>query len=152
MRLDRGLDVMLQRPIFRIGNISDTQQSFHLHPALIGDCNVAVFFIDDEIAGVLRRFARSAFDFLALLQFRDDAIDLVVLVGGFLAGAGNDQRGSGFVDQDRVDFVDDGKIVSALHTFANVELHVVAQVVETEFVVGAVGNVGGVSGTALFVI
>ena len=40
----------------------------------------------------------------------------------------------------------------ALHAIVQVELHVVAQIVEPEFVVGAVGHVGGVSGAALLVI
>ena len=73
----------------------------------------------------------------------------VVLVGRFLAGAGNDQRGAGFVDQDGIDFVDDGEVVPALHAIVQVELHVVAQVVEAEFVVGAVGDVGSIGFAAL---
>ena len=40
----------------------------------------------------------------------------------------------------------------ALHAIMQVELHVVAQIVETEFVVGAVSHVSGVCGAALLVI
>ena len=40
----------------------------------------------------------------------------------------------------------------ALHAVVSVELHVVAQVVEAEFVVGAVGDVGGVGFAALLVV
>ena len=42
-------------------------------------------------------------------------VDAVILVGGFLGRAGNDQRGARFVDQDRVHFVDHGEVVAALH-------------------------------------
>jgi hypothetical protein len=59
--------------------------------------------------------------------------------------AGNDQRGAGFIDQDRIDFIDDREVEVALHAVAGFEHHVVAQVIETEFVVGAVGDVGGIS-------
>jgi hypothetical protein len=37
-------------------------------------------------------------------------IDLVVQVGVVLGLAGDDQRGTRFVDQDRVHFVDDGEV------------------------------------------
>ena len=65
------------------------------------------------------------------------------------AGPGDDQRGAGLVDQDRVDLVDDGEVVAALHHVLDRVRHVVAQVVEAELVVGAVGDVGGVGGAPL---
>ena len=52
----------------------------------------------------------------------------------------------------RVDFVDDGVVVTALHVVREVELHVVAQVVEPELVVGAVGDVAGVGDLAFLVV
>ena len=96
---------------------------------------------------------------------RDDRllllVDLVVLVAGQRAGDGgelvvelrrlvgraaDDQRRAGLVDEDGVDLVDDGEDVAALgHVLAGAG-HVVAQVVEAELVVGAVGDVGGVGG------
>ena len=74
-------------------------------------------------------------------ELRDDAIDLVVEVGRFLGRTGNDERRPRFVDEDAVDFVHDGELVSALDVLREVELHVVAQVVEAELVVRAVGDV-----------
>ena len=68
---------------------------------------------------------------------------------GVLGRAGDDQRGAGLVDQDRIHLIDDGEVVAALHEVLAAERHVVAQVVETEFVVGAVGDVGPV-GEATF--
>ena len=53
----------------------------------------------------------------------------------------DDERGSGLVDQNRVDLVDDCVVVRALHPLFQRMHHVVAQVVEAEFVVGAVGDV-----------
>ncbi len=46
------------------------------------------------------------------------------------------------VDQDGIHFVDDGVLMAALDTVFQAELHVVAQVIEAELVVGAVGDVG----------
>ncbi len=59
-------------------------------------------------------------------------------------GAGDDERGAGLVDEDRVDLVHDRVVVAALHHVGRLPRHVVAQVVEAELVVRAVGDVGGV--------
>ena len=50
------------------------------------------------------------------------------------------------------DFVDDRKLVAALHHLRHVVFHVVAEIVEAELVVGAVGDVGGVGRAALVVV
>ena len=79
-----------------------------------------------------------------LLHQRREPGELGVPVGRAVGGAGDDQRRAGLVDQDGVDLVDDGERVAALHHIVDRVRHVVAQVVETELVVGAVGDVGGV--------
>ncbi len=143
---------MFQRPIFRVGNVADAQQLLDFFPAHVGDRAVAVLFVDHEVAGHDLRLARLRIDFFAPFQLGDDAIHLVILVGGFFAGARNNEGRPRFVDQDGIDFVDDGEVVHALHAIAQVELHVVAQVVESEFIVRAIGHIGGVGGAALDVI
>ncbi len=87
----------------------------------------------------------------AFFKLRDDLVGDGVLVGGLVGRAGDDERRTGLVDQDRVDLVDDAVVVPALDRLREVELHVVAQVIEAELVVGAVGDVGGVSCAALLV-
>ena len=101
------------------------------------------------------------------LEHRDGAlllVDLVVDVLGqgpgqlgelavppdlVLGGAADDQRGARLVDEDRVDLVDDRVVVGALHALLERARHVVAQVVEAELVVGAVGDVAVVGLAAL---
>jgi hypothetical protein len=87
-----------------------------------------------------------------LNELGDNFVDARVLVGGLFGRAGNDERGARFVDEDGVDFVDDTELVAALDALSEVVLHVVAEIVETEFVVGAVGEVGSVGGFALLVV
>ena len=77
-----------------------------------------------------------------LLQQRDDRVGLSVLVGALLGRPGDDERGARLVDQDGIDLVHDGEIQLALHAFVGLVGHVVAQVVEAELVVRAVGDVG----------
>ena len=111
--------------------------------------------------GVAQRFAQTRFDFgfagvgegdgaVALVDFHilfgfegaDDLRHDAVPVGGFAGRPGDDEGCAGFVDEDVVDFVDDGVGVAALDAVFQAHGHVVAQVVEAEFVVGAVGDVG----------
>src|SRR6202044_415365 len=66
-----------------------------------------------------------------------------------VGGPGDDQWGAGFVDQNRVDLVNNGEVVAALDAVFQRVGHVVAQVVEAEFIVGAVGDVGGVGDATL---
>ncbi len=77
-------------------------------------------------------------------EARHQASEQEVLVGRLLGLAADDQRRPGFVDQDVVDLVDDREEASALHPLVELGDHVVAEVVEAEFVVRAVGDVGRV--------
>ena len=72
------------------------------------------------------------------------SVDLRELRGVVFGGSGDDQRRTRLVDQDGVDFVDDAEVMAALHLLPFIPVHVVAQVVEAEFVVGAVGHVAAV--------
>ncbi len=93
---------MLQRPVFRIGNVPNTEQTFNLHPAFVSHRDIAVLFVHHKIAGKLRRFPGCDFEFFALLQLGNNAVDLVILVGRLFTGAGNNQRRAGFVNQDGI--------------------------------------------------
>ena len=77
-------------------------------------------------------------------EHRRDLVHLQVELGVVLGLPGNDQRRARFVDEDRIDFVDDCIVEAALHPLGGGVDHVVAQVVEAELVVGAVGDVGRV--------
>ena len=84
-------------------------------------------------------------------QLHDQRVDGVVHFRTVLERTGNDQRRARLVDQDRIDLVDDRVIVAALHHLGALVLHVVAQIVEAELVVGAVGDVAGIGRAALLV-
>ncbi len=48
---DRGFDVVLQVPVFGVGDVVDAQELFDGYPAFVGDADGAVFFIDHVVAG-----------------------------------------------------------------------------------------------------
>ena len=75
--------------------------------------------------------------------------ELAVPADLVLGGAADDQRGARLVDEDRVDLVDDREVVAALDALLQRARHVVAEVVEAELVVRAVGDVAAVGLAAL---
>ena len=78
-----------------------------------------------------------------LLDLRPERIEFLVFV--LESGPGNDQRSTGIVNQDRIDLIDNGVVMPALHQFLRRAAHIVAQVVEAELVVGSVSDIGQVS-------
>jgi hypothetical protein len=72
----------------------------------------------------------------------DQRLEAVVLVRGNRRRAADDQRGPGLVDEDRVDLVHNGKIMSALNLLLAAGGHaIVAEVIESELAVRSVGDV-----------
>ncbi len=117
------------------------QSGLHQQPldpchAVLGQVNLAGFLVEREIA--------RAFLFFLDIEIRHDSVDLDVQLGAFVGRTGDDQRCSGLVDQNGIDLVDDRKVLLALHLLLQRKGHVVAQIVESELVVGAVGDVAGV--------
>ena len=125
------------------------------HPAF-GQRHGLVLFVDDVVAGCFQCLPLFGFGVAlglgAGLQRRNDAIDFVVEIGRGFGRAGNDERRSRLVDEDAVDLVHDGEVMAPLDVLRQLELHVVAQVVEAELVVRAVGDVGRVGFLALGVV
>src|SRR3546814_15682479 len=62
-----------------------------------------------------------------------------------VGGSRNDERGARFVEQDRIDLVNDGEIEGALHHLPALIFHIVAQIIEAKFVIGRIRDVGGIS-------
>jgi len=120
VRFDSSLDVMLQGPVFWIGDVTDAEQLFYFFPTFIGDGDVAVLLVDNKILGVDLGLPGLRIDFFALFELGNDAIDLVILVGRLFAGARNDERGAGFVNQDGIHLVDDAEVMDTLHAIAQV--------------------------------
>ncbi len=89
---------------------------------------------------------------VGLFELRNVGVDGVVEIGTIVERAGNDERRTRLVDQDGVDLVDDGVGVPALDHVFQAILHVVAQIIEAEFIVGAVGDVAVVSLLALLIV
>ena len=125
------------------------QQLFHVQHPLVGEGDFLLFFIKFVVAALLKGLgvAVEAGKGVLLVVVTGLGILLTLDQGGcdfrstqylgrvVLALAADDQGGSGFVDENRVDFVDDAIVMLGLDFLLGRPLHVVPEVVEAEFVV-----------------
>ncbi len=150
VRPQRLIDVVLDVRVLEVVDVPAVEtvgeHLLGLHGPALGERHRLVLLVDEIVAGLFECLTLLGFGVAARdgagLEPRNNAIDLVVEVGRLFGRAGDDERRARFVDEDAVDFVHDGEVMPALHVVRELELHVVAQVVEPELVVGAVGDVG----------
>ena len=155
VRAQRENDVVLDLEVFRIRQIVQMEKVFDTRHTLCRQVDELVLFIDDEITVLFLLHTHDGIHLgkLALAAaahhlLREDVAGFIQL-GRFVALTGDDERGPRFVDQDRVHFVDDRVVETALHELLFVDRHVVAQIIEPELVVRDVGDVAVISRASL---
>ena len=112
------------------------QQFFHMLIAGIGEIRRALLLVEFE---VLFREVRNGF------------VSRDIEVGPIVGRPRNDQRRARLIDENRIDLIDDRIMMTALNHLGEIVFHIVAEIVEAELIVGAIGDVGGV-GAAAFVV
>ena len=128
-----------------------TQNALSVFVTLLGQKHLVAFFINREVARGDHTLA-SAGVFFAFLPFEigHHLVDGDVHGGVVFRLPADDQWRAGLVNQDRVHLVHNGKVLATLHAVCGFVHHVVAQVVKSKFVVGAVGDVGLIGGLLVF--
>jgi hypothetical protein len=130
---------MQHRQHLRLVEVVDAEHLLDLENALVGEHRRAGFLVEPIVAGLLDPLGGLALG--ALVELRNHPVHHRVEVGVLLRSSGDDERRPRFVDQDGVDLVDDRVGEVPLHAVVEGQLHVVAQVVEAQLVVGRVGDV-----------
>ena len=141
---------MIQRGIVRVGQVFHAEEFFRFGDTGCGERDGTAFFIYNIVAVVVVLhlfFIGLGKD--QLPQAGDEKVRHFIELGGCLAFAGDDQRRPGLVDEDGVHLVHNGEAVSPLDQLFFINGHVVPQVIKAQFIVGAVGNIGGVGGFPL---
>ena len=105
--------------------------------ALLGDMYTFVLFINRKITF----FRFFFFSLTALLQALNDVSKLNMQIAVFANRTRDDQWRSGFIDQDGINFIDDGKVRRTLHFFFCGKSHVIAQIIKAVFIVCSVGDI-----------
>lgn len=145
--LDGVVQVAHQRGVHRLVEVVDAQPVLDLRDTRLMDGDGPLLLVDLVVAGLLDALQLVAR--LAPGQAGDELGEVAVPLGGLVGGAGDDQRRTGLVDEDRVDLVDHGVVVATLDELVLGPRHVVAKVVEAELVVRSVRNVAVVLLSAL---
>ena len=143
VRTQRLVDVVDER------DVVDVVQRAVAHQAAVAQHR---FYLLDPLLGEGHGFLLFVLLEILVDERRDQLVDAVVKLGIVLGGAGDDQRRARLVDQDRIDLVDDRVTERPLDHVLKPELHIVAQIVEAQFVVGAVGDVAQVLGAAASIV
>ena len=131
----RVLHVMHERRVHVLVQVLDAEHLLDLRDARLRHGDLELGLLDLVV--------------LVTLQPRRDPSERLVPLGAVRHHAADDQRGPGFVDEDRVDLVHDRELVPVLHAVLDPHRHVVAQVVEPELVVRAVRDRRAVRGPPL---
>ena len=151
VRAHPGVEVVHEHDVGRVVEARPRGEQPRLHHQLLG---VLVALLGERHAVLLEVHPVVALALLVLLldERGDERVDAPVEVRGVLGLARDDERRARLVDEDRVHLVDDRVVEAALEPLGDLRGHVVAQVVEAELVVGAVGDVGLVGGLLLGVV
>ena len=149
---DGLVDVVVDGGVFLVSQVVQVEELFCLGDAAGGQSSgLALFFHDVVVVllHVLVKFLVVGLSDHVAVQVLGELVGHLIQLGGLFAAAGDDEWGTGFVDEDGVHFVHDGEGQVALDGVPVVDGHVVTEVVEADLVVGAVGDVGVISGLAL---
>ena len=143
--LQRGNEVMHQHDV--LGRVEAAavrdktalgEDLLHRLVTLVREVNLVLLLIHPVVARFL----------LALLtgEERRNLIHRLIEFDIVFSRTRNDERRSRLVNQNRVHFVDDRIVQRTLTAVPGLVLHVVTEIVETEFVIRTVGDIGGVGG------
>ena len=119
--------VLDEMEIFRVIKVRGVGPALHLGNAVLGQRYCPGTVVDGVVRG--------------RVEPGNDSGEILVQLHRLLGGAADDQGSPGLVDQDVVDLVDDGVVQFPLYPPVGGEGHIVAQVIEPEFVIGAIGDV-----------
>ena len=145
-------DIMLDLQVLRIGQVFNMEELLHLLNAFGRQVYNLILLIDNEISGLLDLLAHDSVEFIELSGLlapgqlsRQHIADLVKLCG-LPALAGNDQRRSGLIDEDRVHLVDDTVIQIPQNHLLFVDGHIVTKIVKAQLIVRHIGDIAVVGG------
>ena len=112
MSFQRLVDVVQGANLSRVIQVTHAENTLNFRHSLFGERCGSEFFVNGVIDLTLETW--------------DDPIERVVFLGGFFCRTGNNQRCPGFVNQDVIHFINDGKMQLTLNIILKIEFHVIA--------------------------
>ncbi len=156
-RTQSSIQMVHQRDVGRVIQAGAFRDQAHLRQhslgffvTVFGQEHLMRLLVDREVTGRDDALPRSRVGFALLPGEQRHHLVHGHVSGGVVLGLSTDDQGrAGLIDQNRIHLVDDGEVQGALNTVMGLIDHVVAQIIKTVFVVGAVSDVG-VVGRLLF--
>ena len=145
------IDVVVQRGVGGVGQVLYMEELLGLGDAGGGQRCGFGLFVHNVVCidvGVLFLLVIHLHNNL-FLQAGDEHLRHIVHLGGLFTLTGDNEGGTGLIDEDGVHLVHDGEAVTPLHQLVGVDAHIITEVVEAHLVIGAVSDVGGISLLAL---
>ena len=139
--------------VLRIGQVLNAEKLLSLLDAGGGEGGDPILFVYDVVT------VQIVLCFLVVSVGKDhflhpghQTVGLCVELRGCLALTGDNQGGTGFINEDGVYLIHDGKGVAPLNHFVLVGCHVVTEVVKAHLVVGTVGDICGIGFLPLLIV
>ena len=132
----RLIHIVVQLHVVRIREVLNVKVLLALRHTFIRQGNLIVLLVDLIIRILQQRLYKT--------------VGRYVHTAGIHTLSGNNQRRSGFIDEDGVHLVHDGEVQLSLNQLFLIGHHVVPQVVETELVVGSVCDIAAISRLPVF--
>ncbi len=144
-------DIMLDLQIFRICQIIDLEELFNLFHTFCSQIDQLILFINDEITVFFlldtHHDIQLGLLFLVFTTLKLACQDIACLIQlcRLAALPGNDQRCTRFIDQNRIDLIDDRIMQITKYKLFLINNHVVTQIIESEFIIRDIGDIAVVS-------
>ncbi|CAB4962724.1 unannotated protein [freshwater metagenome] len=135
LRPNRVVEESDERGVHRVVQVVDSKLVLDLVNGRLEDANRLLLLVD--------------FVIVIALEHVHDPGKLRIPAGRLVGRAADDEGRARLVDENRVDLVDHREVVAPLDELITRPRHVVAQVVEAELVVRAIGDVGGIGDATL---
>ncbi len=140
---------VLNQDIFRVRKVFQVEELLGLFHALAGQGAGLELFVDNIIVPGVQLVVVLLLVSLLYpdgLEAPGQGVGLLVDNVSLGALAGNNKRRACLVNEDGIHLVHNGVVVAPLYLAVLVDHHVIPQVVKAQLVVGAIGDVAGVSG------
>ena len=155
MRFEGGVHMVKKREVVRrveavvlLQQAELPQSLLHQGMTALGEFNLAILLINEEIT-FLNEFVVIGRAADLPLEPGCNLVHAHIKLGAAFGGPRNNQGSARLINENGVHLINNRVAQASLHPLAGGKRHVVAQVIEPEFVVGTVGDVRGVGG-ALF--
>ena len=151
-------NIVLDFQVFCISKVLNVEELLNFSHTVFCQVDTLIFFINDKVTCFFDFFTKNCIHLgeltacLTTLQLTCKNVTCFVKLCRLSTLSGNDKRSSCFINQYRVDFIDDGIFQSTLYELFFINNHVISQIVKSEFIVCYISNITVICCTTFVII